>query len=242
MTRRMVEGTARKSGIRLRASMVLPRVTHTPPYDEPDLDAILVKVVEGNRSARDELFAACRPRIWRMVQARYRRKNRAHDDPSDIVQEALRVAARRLDNYLRDRPMPFYPWLYVLTRDQLHRRTRQRVPTISIELADGSAGRLADLLADSGSSPSGQMTRNELCRAVRSAMQQLKDDHRDVLVMRYQEGLKLTDIAAILGIGEGAVRMRHLRAIEEMKRLLGNLNWDDADDDVAASKHIRRRK
>jgi DNA-directed RNA polymerase specialized sigma24 family protein len=40
--------------------------------------------------------------------------------------------------------------------------------------------------------------------------------------MRYNEGLKLTEIAAILGIGESTARMRHLRALEEMKGLVGD--------------------
>jgi DNA-directed RNA polymerase specialized sigma24 family protein len=40
--------------------------------------------------------------------------------------------------------------------------------------------------------------------------------------MRYDDGLKLTEIAVILGIAESAARMRHLRAIEEMKELVGD--------------------
>src|SRR5436190_12696571 len=32
-------------------------------------------------------------------------------DPSDIIQETLILADRRLDKYLKDQPIPFYPWL-----------------------------------------------------------------------------------------------------------------------------------
>jgi RNA polymerase sigma-70 factor (ECF subfamily) len=32
-------------------------------------------------------------------------------DPSDVVQETVVEASRKLPGYLRGRPMPFYPWL-----------------------------------------------------------------------------------------------------------------------------------
>ena len=40
---------------------------------------------------------------------------------------------------------------------------------------------------------------------------------REVLLMRYLEDLSFRDIAAILGIGEGAAKMRHLRALQRMR-------------------------
>ena len=47
-----------------------------------------------------------------MVAVRLDRRLAARVDPSDVVQEALADAAPRpLDDYLRDRPLPFYPWL-----------------------------------------------------------------------------------------------------------------------------------
>jgi len=48
---------------------------------------------------------------------------------------------------------------------------------------------------------------------VREATNGLKPEYREVLIMRYDEGLKLTEIAAILGIGESSPPMPHLRAI-----------------------------
>ena len=40
-------------------------------------------------------------------------------NPSDVAQEALAEADRRLGPYLRDRPLPFYPWLVQFARDRL---------------------------------------------------------------------------------------------------------------------------
>jgi DNA-directed RNA polymerase specialized sigma24 family protein len=42
-----------------------------------------------------------------------------------------------------------------------------------------------------------------------------------VLVLRYLEQLATADIAAVLGLTEGAVKVRHLRALERLRGLLG---------------------
>jgi RNA polymerase sigma-70 factor (subfamily 1) len=194
---------------------------------------LLRRIAEGDRSARERLFEQYRPRLCRIVRSRLGKRNRrALADASDIVQKAMAVAAKRLDDYLARRPLPLFPWLYVLTRDQISKAHKERkyrgadvgpIP-VPVALADDSAGRIADILIDSGTTPSHEAMRNELRRKVRDATKQLKPEHREVLVMRYDDGLKLSEIAVILGIGQGAARMRHLRAIEEMKSLLAD--WD----------------
>jgi RNA polymerase sigma-70 factor (ECF subfamily) len=60
----------------------------------------------------------------------------ARVDPSDLVLEALTDAASRLDDYLRERPMPYYPWLRRLTADRLdkaHRRPKPRRRSVGRE-------------------------------------------------------------------------------------------------------------
>jgi RNA polymerase sigma factor (sigma-70 family) len=161
------------------------------------------------------------------VRARLgKRSPRALADASDIVQKAMAVAAQRLDDFVARRPMPVFPWLYALTGDQLGKAHRKHRPAVSLALADESADRIADILVDTGTTPSGNAARNEARRKVHEAIKELKSEHREILIMRYNEGLKLTEIAAILCIGESAARMRHLRALEEMKGLISDWNHE----------------
>jgi RNA polymerase sigma-70 factor (ECF subfamily) len=192
--------------------------------DEDKIEAMLRRIGGGDRAAREWLFAQYRPRLAAIVRARLgRRGPRVLADASDVVQRAMAVAARRLDDFIAKRPMPVFPWLYTLTRDQLGKaQSRKPRATVSLALADESADRIAEILVDSGTTPSGDAVRNEVRGKVQEAVKGLKSEHREILVMRYNEGLKLTEIAAILGIGASAARMRHLRAIEEMKCLLGD--------------------
>jgi RNA polymerase sigma-70 factor, ECF subfamily len=197
-------------------------------HDDDQIEGILRSIAAGDRAAREWLFAQYRPRLAGIVRARLgKRGPRALSDASDIVQKAMAVAAQRLDDFIARRPMPVFPWLYALTRDQLGKAHRKHRATVSMPLADASADRIASILVDSGTTPSGNAARNEICRKVHEAVKELKPEHREILIMRYNEGLKLTEIAVVLGIGESAARMRHLRAIEEMKGLIGDWGRED---------------
>jgi RNA polymerase sigma-70 factor (ECF subfamily) len=63
-----------------------------------------------------------------MVALRIDRRMTARVDPSDVVQEALADAAGSLSDYLKNRPLPFYPWLRQFAWErllQLHRHHLQ---------------------------------------------------------------------------------------------------------------------
>jgi RNA polymerase sigma-70 factor (ECF subfamily) len=189
---------------------------------EPDTDQLLDQASRGDGAARQQLLARHRGRLRAMVAARL--------DPSDVVQEALAEAARRLDDYLRQRPLPFYPWLRQLAWDRLvkahrahlaraRRDVRREEPGV-LGLPDESVAELAQRLATSASSPSRHALRVEVQGRVRAALALLGAADREVLVLRYLEQLPLRDVAAVLGVGESAVKMRHFRALERLRALL----------------------
>jgi RNA polymerase sigma-70 factor (ECF subfamily) len=184
----------------------------------------------GDEDASQRLLARHRGRLRQMVVVHLDRRLSARVDPSDIVQEALADAARGLTGYLRAPPLPFYPWLRQLAWQrllQLHRRhisaqrrsVEREVPW-SIALPDQSTDAPAERLLASGTSPSRRMMRDELHRRLHAAMGRLAERDREILVMRHLEEMSAAEIAAILGISEGAVRVRLLRALTRLRNLL----------------------
>jgi RNA polymerase sigma-70 factor (ECF subfamily) len=165
-----------------------------------------------------------------MVSARLDRRLTARLDPSDVVQGALADAARKLPDYLRERPLPFYPWLRQLAGERLakfherHLRTDKRSVTHEqaggVRLTDESALELAERLIDSGSSPSQRAMRSEQSARVRAVLQAMDSDDCEVLTLRYLEQLSTRETAAALGITEGAVKTRHLRALRRLRLAL----------------------
>jgi RNA polymerase sigma-70 factor (ECF subfamily) len=59
--------------------------------------------------------------------------------------------------------------------------------------------------------------RAELRGRVRAALAHLEPRDREVLVLRYLEQLSNGEIAEVLGITEGAVKVRHFRALQRMR-------------------------
>jgi RNA polymerase sigma-70 factor (ECF subfamily) len=196
----------------------------------PDTDALIEQARRGDASARQQLLTRHRERLGRMVAVRLDRRLAARVDPSDVVQETLAAAAQKLPAYLRERPLPFYPWLRAIALErvskvhQRHLRAGRRSVTREEpgleSLPDESALTLARMLIDSGPSPSRQLLRKELRGQVQAALARLRPQERDILVMRYLEQLSNKEIASALGISEGAVKMRHLRALTCLRTLL----------------------
>jgi RNA polymerase sigma-70 factor (ECF subfamily) len=167
-----------------------------------------------------------------MVAVHMDRRLAARVDPSDVVQEALLDAARSLDGYLRERPLPFYPWLRRLAWDRLiemhrrhlhaQRRSVKREEPLAGHLPDESALQLAERILARQSGARSRAVRSELRNRVRAALDQLGERDRQVLVLRHLEQLSTRETAAVLGVSEGTARVRHLRALERLRALLGS--------------------
>jgi RNA polymerase sigma-70 factor (ECF subfamily) len=199
---------------------------------EPDTQELLRRAGGGDSEALGALLQRHRPRLRRMVALRMDRRLAARVDPSDVVQEALAEADRRLDGYLREPPLPFYPWLRRLAWDRLaeqHRRhlraTRRSVLREEVEprgLPGSSALELADRLLDSGLGPSTLARQQERRLRVRAALEALPGADREVLVLRYLEELSAAEVGAVLGVSEAAAKKRALRALQRLRDALGD--------------------
>jgi RNA polymerase sigma-70 factor (ECF subfamily) len=57
---------------------------------------------------------------------------------------------------------------------------------------------------------------------------QLSERDREVLLLRYLEQLSTAEVAAVLDISEAAVKARHVRALDHLRGLLGEVFEEDA--------------
>ena len=199
---------------------------------ESDSEALIGRARDGDAAARKELLVRHRKRLRQMIAVRLDRRLAARLDPSDVVQEVLVDACQKLPDYLEHRPLPFYPWLRQLAWERLvklhqrhlhaQKRSANREERQALALPDESALELANRLIAPGTSPSNRLLRNELRGRVQAALAQLAERDREILVMRYLEQLSTHEIAAVLQISEGAVKTRHVRALERLRRWLAD--------------------
>lgn len=188
---------------------------------------------QGDEPAREQLLERYRDYLRRMVAVRLDRRIAARVDASDIVQETLAEASRRLDDYLKEPPIPFYGWLRQLAGDRVidaHRRhvaSYRRSVTLErrgSELPDASADRLAGAFFAADTSPSNRVMRLERGDKVKAALAALSPRDREVVVMRHLERLSIAEIAAMLELTEPAVKSRLLRALLRMREHLGDIS------------------
>jgi RNA polymerase sigma-70 factor, ECF subfamily len=194
------------------------------------IDRLLGLAAQGDDAAREQLFAQYRGRLVHMVSVRLDRRLTARLDPSDVVQEALLDAAKNLTEYLVRPPLPFYPWLRQFAWNRLvdlhrqhlvaRRRSVASEEAVGVALSDDSAFVLAENLLASGTSPSQGVIRAEMVERVQKVLAGMADHDREILVMRYLEQLNVGEIAAILGLSEGAVKSRHMRALLRLRMQL----------------------
>jgi RNA polymerase sigma-70 factor (ECF subfamily) len=192
---------------------------------------LLDRVRQGDADAINGLLARHRAAIRRMIDQRMDRVIERRVDASDIVQDVMIEANRRLGDYLANPTMPFRLWLRHMARDRLidaHRRHRvaasrsldREVPLVVPAAGDQSQADLAGQVADRELTPAAAATWHELERRFAAAVELLDEDDRQIVLLRHFEHLSTAEAADVLGLSKPAAGMRYLRAMRRLRVLL----------------------
>lgn len=198
--------------------------------ENKDSQELLARARDGEPSAIDEMLARYRTRLKRMVVYRMDSRIATRFDPSDVVQDTLVLAAKNFDQFREKQNVPFYPWLRKIAVNRLidiHRqhlqfekRSMMRESYAIGELSESGRVQLARKLVSGYSSPSERLASRERSEKIRSAMQRLKKMDREVLAMRFLEGLTTDEAAHILDITANTFAQRLVRALKRFRELL----------------------
>ncbi|NBT13820.1 MAG: sigma-70 family RNA polymerase sigma factor [Planctomycetia bacterium] len=211
---------------------VTPVRTNAPAAAETHPTQVLLdRVRDGDTAAVNGLLARHREAIKQLIDRRMDRLVRHRVDASDIVQDVMLEANRRLGDYLANPTMPFQLWLRHMARDRLidaHRRHRvasNRSVDREVSLAppgdrDRSADDVVAGLTDRELTPAAAATWHELERRFAAAVEQLDEADRQIVLLRHFEHLSTADAAAVLGLSKPAAGMRYLRAMRRLRVLL----------------------
>ena len=177
------------------------------PAPDPDLDD--VRAAQRDRAA----FAALYRRYLDRVYGYCFYLLGDHHDAEDVTERTFVAALGAIDRY-RDEGATFRSWLFRIAHNQLANalRTRSRHRTSSLDgvpepMAPVSDPELVAGLADDA-------------RKLRAAVATLSDDRRQVVVLRFVDGLSAREIGEVLGRSEGAVRVLQHRALRDLAALL----------------------
>jgi RNA polymerase sigma-70 factor (ECF subfamily) len=189
-------------------------------------DELLKSIAEGDAGALERLLGEHRDYLRRLLEARMEPRLRQRVDPSDIIQETLLVASRRIDDYLDRRPTTFRLWLRRKTLERLVDARRQhfalkRAVDRESPLNDASSLAIARHLLSAR--PSAALMRQELAGQVRDAMLTLSESDREVLILRNAEHLTNAEVAQLLEIEPKTASKRYGRAILKLSEHLSQM-------------------
>jgi RNA polymerase sigma-70 factor (ECF subfamily) len=179
-----------------------------PRRGEPDPDLADVLAAQRDRAAFGALYRRYLDRVYGYCF--YLLGD--HHDAEDVTERTFVAALGAIDGY-RDEGATFRAWLFRIAHNQLANalRSRQRQRTASLETVPEPM-----IHAD----PAGLLSIAEDSRALRVALERLPDDRRQVVVLRFVDGLSAREIGAVLGRSEGAVRVLQHRALRELAELI----------------------
>jgi RNA polymerase sigma-70 factor, ECF subfamily len=195
-------------------------------------EMLLRRAGDGDPAARAELLDRYRDQLRRMIALRLDKRVAARADASDIVQDTMKDAHKRLPEYFADPQLTFYAWLRRIAWDRLadvyrthlgaEKRSVLREHPWTPNLNDESVAELAHSIVASSINPARRVMLAEMQTRTTAALMQLKPPDREILVLRYLEQLGVEEIAGVLGISQTAVTSRHLRALQRLRLILGD--------------------
>jgi RNA polymerase sigma-70 factor (ECF subfamily) len=186
-------------------------------------DADLVKrALGGDERAYADLLGRYERPVFTLVLRMVRDRTVAED----LTQEAFVKAFGRLASY--DPSRKFSSWLFKVAHntaiDHLRRRDLETV-SLDAPIGEDDDAPAHTVVDTAGETPAAAAERAELSRALTRAVERLRPEYRDVVLLRYQGGLEYSEIVEATGFPLGTVKTYLHRARTELAGLLGAEGW-----------------
>ena len=186
---------------------------------DPRKGQLLMAAKAGDEHAFASLVQIYQDRIYSL--AYYMTKN--HHDAEDVAQEVFLKIWRALPSYRGEHEPD--AWIMKIAKNTCYDFLRQRKYTEPIEYEhDGKV--LTQPLADDAvqSNPTQAILQAERREAVAKALMKMPPEQREILTLRYMEGLSYEQLGQVLDAGQGTVKSKLWRAKQTLKKILQNGN------------------
>jgi RNA polymerase sigma-70 factor (ECF subfamily) len=178
-----------------------------PPVADATVDELAIAASAGDVEAVGRLYDALVGPVYRYVAVRVRHREDV-EDLTHLVFERIMGALPRYEHNGR----PFAAWAFRIARNAVIDHRRRTRPTDSLTgIAEPSDGIGLEALS----------VRGEEIRELRAALRRLTADQQEAIALRYAAGLSAEEAARVMGRRAGTVRGLTFRAIDALRRHLG---------------------
>jgi RNA polymerase sigma-70 factor, ECF subfamily len=177
------------------------------PSPDATVDELAIAASAGDVEAVGRLYDALVGPVYRYVAVRVRHR----EDVEDLTHLVFERIVSALPRY-RHNGRPFAAWAFRIARNAVIDYQRRQRPTDSLS----GIGEPADSFGLEALS-----VRGEEIRELRDAVRRLTPDQQEAIALRYAAGLSAEEAARVMGRRAGTVRGLTFRAIESLRRHLG---------------------
>jgi RNA polymerase sigma-70 factor (ECF subfamily) len=182
---------------------------------------LVVRAQAGEAQAYDQLFALAADGVLFYIRLRLRPPLSLRVEPLDVLQEAYLQALESFERFEYRGEGAFTKWLCRISERVLagladHHGARKRRPAGARE----PLSRVLERVAQSGVSPSELAVRKEELQRLSRSLEELDEEERDALILRYVAGERIEDVAKKLDRSPSAVRRLLGRAMARLGGLL----------------------
>jgi RNA polymerase sigma factor (sigma-70 family) len=179
--------------------------------------------LDSDVAALAKMLEEHKPRLLGMLRNRLDGSLGVRIEPEDIVNQVFILARRKWARFQEKKWKP-YNWLYRLARDCIskaweHETRDRRDLSRHVPYPEASSVQLGLGLISPYTTPTGAAARAEVRAQVQHTLALLDTDEREIIWMRYFEGLSGVDIAEILGITSQLANLRCFRAVKRFGKL-----------------------
>ena len=177
---------------------------------------------EGDEFSLNQLCSVYGERVRRIIRLRLDQKLRPKLDSVDVVQDALILALDGLENFTYKNEGDFLRWLSKIAENRLRdifdkfhankRDIHKEIP-FKEEGSSTDGGFIGAAGPMRNTTPSVVVCKKEALDRLEKALDELKPQYKEIIVLKRIEGLSHAEIAEILGKNTGAVRMLLARAM-----------------------------
>jgi RNA polymerase sigma-70 factor (ECF subfamily) len=164
------------------------------------------------------------------------------EDAEDTMQDVLLKAVPYLP--MIESPKALAVWLYKVARNQcwMSRRRSKFAPKETVALDDlmPDASELESLTAAADTGPEASVLSRESSERLERAIRQVPPQYRIILVLRDMEELDTAEVAQIMGLREGTVRVRLHRGRLVLRRELQQAGNNGSDAKPANKSRVPR--
>lgn len=187
-------------------------------------DSLIVNAQKGNEKALNQLVGLWYKRIYNYVL-----KYCCDSDLATEISQKTFIAMFRNIKKLNDVDR-FKPWLYRIATNFCHEeeRKKKRNKTVSLTVSrnDDEQSETMEVGEAEGNyfNPERSFQQLELEEALISALGELNEDQRSVVIMKEYEGLKFKEIAEALDTSENTAKTRLYTGLRHLKEILKKNN------------------